>query len=525
MKKNCLKRLIALILGAAMITAATAGCSGAYAPALQESPAGALQESPAGAPQESTDEAGLQLADGETEPMEALPEPASYVSEDGWTMRYDPELVTVNEGDGFTDFVYTGESAGTNMVTVSCLEGKQPEEALYELTESWSDEEDIQRSEGFFPGTTDKWSFWRILRTGEEGSGLTRAAIAAEYNGGVLMYDITAHISGDDAIDMRVSDTLSEMINSVTFKNFGPQTMYDYVPGVYTYIDERGEDETPVVRFLTLNGDHTGTLSLEEDIPVLWGSTELIAQDGSSRLEYTVEGENLYLDRDGEWTEYTKQEDMKLSGDASDFVLLSEAVPDAILEIRYYSTYNFVGRRISGYEEPLAFLTKEAADALKEVSDDLIEKGYRLKIYDAYRPQKAVTDFMNWALDPDDTKMKDYFYPELEKDVLFPQGYIAEHSGHSRGSTVDLTLFDMKTEKEVDMGGTFDYFGELSHPDYTEITEEQYENRMILREAMTSHGFKPLAEEWWHFTLEDEPYPDTYFTFPINSDCLAVPDR
>lgn len=209
-----------------------------------------------------------------------------------------------------------------------------------------------------------------------------------------------------------------------------------------------------------------------------------------------------------------------LSNDSSDFVLISEVVPDAILEIRYYSTYNFVGDRIDGYEEPLAFMTKEGAQALKEVSDDVKKQGYRLKIYDAYRPQKAVTNFMEWAKDTDDTRMKEYFYPELDKDVLFPQGYIAEHSGHSRGSTVDLTLFDMETEKEVDMGGTFDYFGELSHPDYKGITDEQYENRMILRKAMLDHGFKPLPEEWWHFTLEDEPYPDTYFTFPINSDAL-----
>ena len=215
-------------------------------------------------------------------------------------------------------------------------------------------------------------------------------------------------------------------------------------------------------------------------------------------------------------------DDVELSDDSSDFVMLSEAVPDAILEIRYYSTYNFVGDRINGYEEPLAFLTKEAAAALKNVSDDLRTRGYRLKIFDAYRPQMAVTHFMNWALDTEDTRMKEYFYPELDKDVLFPQGYIAEHSGHSRGSTVDLTLFDMTTEKEVDMGGTFDYFGELSHPDYTGITEEQYQNRMILREAMLAHGFKPLAEEWWHFTLADEPYPDTYFTFPINSNSLET---
>ncbi len=209
-----------------------------------------------------------------------------------------------------------------------------------------------------------------------------------------------------------------------------------------------------------------------------------------------------------------------LSNDSSDFVLLSDAVPDAILEIRYYSTYNFVGDRIDGYEEPLALLTKEAASALKDVSDELMAKGYRLKIFDAYRPQMAVSHFKRWAMDPDDTRMKEYFYPELDKDVLFPQGYIMEHSGHSRGSTVDLTLFDMKSEKEVDMGGTFDYFGELSHPDYTGITEEQYNNRMILREAMLAHGFEPLAEEWWHFTLGNEPYPDTYFTFPINSDSV-----
>jgi D-alanyl-D-alanine dipeptidase len=205
--------------------------------------------------------------------------------------------------------------------------------------------------------------------------------------------------------------------------------------------------------------------------------------------------------------------------DSSGFVSLGEVIPDAILEIRYYTTYNFVGERIDGYQEPIALLTKEAAAALKEASDELMNLGYRLKIFDAYRPQMAVDHFMRWALN-DDTKMKEYFYPELDKDMLFPLGYIAEKSGHSRGSTVDLTLFDMKTEKEVDMGGTFDYFGELSHPDYQDITPEQYAMRMLLREVMIKHGFKPLPEEWWHFTLEDEPYPDTYFTFPVNSDSL-----
>ena len=210
--------------------------------------------------------------------------------------------------------------------------------------------------------------------------------------------------------------------------------------------------------------------------------------------------------------------------DASGFTVLTDVVPDVILEIRYYSTYNFIGRRIPGYEEPIAILTRAAADSLKKVSDDLIGQGYRLKIFDAYRPQKAVDYFMAWAKDLNDTLMKPYFYPELEKQVIVPQEYVAEKSGHTRGSTIDLTLFDMKTEKEVDMGCTYDYFGLASHPDvqpgqeigaYKPINSEQYNNRMILQKAMMAHGFKPYDCEWWHFTLADEPYPDTYFTFPI----------
>ncbi len=201
---------------------------------------------------------------------------------------------------------------------------------------------------------------------------------------------------------------------------------------------------------------------------------------------------------------------------AQGFVSLAEAVPDVILEIRYYSTYNFVGDRIDGYNEPCALLTKEAAQALKGAAQDAKEQGYMLKIYDAYRPQSAVDNFIEWAEDTEDTRMKEYFYPELDKSVLFDQGYIAEKSGHSRGSTLDLTLFDMETGKDVDMGGTFDYFGELSHPDYTgDLTEEQIANRNILRDIMIDNGFRPFDTEWWHFTLEGEPYPDTYFTFPV----------
>ena len=211
---------------------------------------------------------------------------------------------------------------------------------------------------------------------------------------------------------------------------------------------------------------------------------------------------------------------VKYSSDSSNFVLLSEAVPDAILEIRYYSTYNFVGKRVDGYEQPTALLTKEAASALKKVSEYLMTQGYRLKIFDAYRPQKAVNHFIRWVKDISDTKMKAYFYPELEKSVLFTKGYIAKRSGHSRGSTVDLTLFDMRLGKDVDMGSTFDYFGERSHPDFKNITKEQYANRMILRKAMIRHGFRPLPKEWWHFTLDSEPYPNTYFTFPVSGSSI-----
>ena len=200
--------------------------------------------------------------------------------------------------------------------------------------------------------------------------------------------------------------------------------------------------------------------------------------------------------------------------DPTGFVILSDVVPDVIQEIRYYSTYNFVGERIDGYEQPCAMMTIEAAQALKNVSDYVKKQGYRLKIYDAYRPQKAVSHFVRWAENLSDTRMKKYFYPKVDKTRLFAEGYIAEKSGHSRGSTVDLTLFDMNTGKELDMGGTFDYFGELSHPDYKgELTKQQLKNRKTLRDAMLKFGFKPLDTEWWHFTLKNEPYPDTYFTF------------
>ena len=207
----------------------------------------------------------------------------------------------------------------------------------------------------------------------------------------------------------------------------------------------------------------------------------------------------------------------KVTMDPSGFVLLSDFVPGIIQEIRYHSTYNFVGERVDGYEEPVALLTKEAARALKAVANEMNAQGYRLKIFDAYRPAKAVRHFVLWGLEDQDIRMKPYFYPDLAKQELFKKGYIASRSGHSRGSTVDLTLLDMRTGREVDMGSPFDLFSEVSHPDYRGITGEQYENRMILQRAMVRSGFRPLDCEWWHFTLQNEPYPDTWFEFPVSS--------
>lgn len=198
------------------------------------------------------------------------------------------------------------------------------------------------------------------------------------------------------------------------------------------------------------------------------------------------------------------------------FVLVSDVCPDIIEEIRYYSSFNFVGQRIPGYERPVAYLTREAAESVKAVSDELKGLGYRLKIFDAYRPQKAVDYFIRWGHDLKDERMKAQFYPDCPKSELFHRGYLAHKSGHTRGSTVDVTLFDVKLQKDVDMGSTYDLLGEPSHYNYTKgLSQEQIANRRLLREVMSRHGFKPIQCEWWHFTLRNEPYPNTYFTFPI----------
>ena len=201
--------------------------------------------------------------------------------------------------------------------------------------------------------------------------------------------------------------------------------------------------------------------------------------------------------------------------DASDFVVLADYVPSIVQEIRYHSTYNFIGDRIDGYEEPVALCTRECARALKGVASELAVQGYRLKVFDAYRPTTAVKHFMLWGIEDTDQRMKEFFYPNIDKTDTFTLGYIAKRSSHSRGSSVDLTLLDMATGREVDMGSPFDLFDERSHPSYTNLPEEQYQMRMLLQKAMARGGFEPIDCEWWHFTLTDELYPDTYFAFPV----------
>lgn len=203
----------------------------------------------------------------------------------------------------------------------------------------------------------------------------------------------------------------------------------------------------------------------------------------------------------------------QISYDKSDFTPVYMMIDDAAYDIRYYSSNNFTGNKINGYNAPIAYMTKESLKALSHAAADLRRQGYRLLIWDTYRPQKAVDNFVAWINNPNDEGDKT-FYPALKKSDLLKGQYIMEKSGHTRGSTVDLTLIK-KDGSFVDMGGTFDLFSEISHPDYKKLTKEQKKNRKILHDAMIKAGFTGIDSEWWHFTLKNEPYPDTYFNFDI----------
>lgn len=198
------------------------------------------------------------------------------------------------------------------------------------------------------------------------------------------------------------------------------------------------------------------------------------------------------------------------------FVYLTEIDATIQTELRYLSHNNFIGIPIDSYIKNTLIVSSKAAEKLKIIQQELLKKGHGLKIFDAYRPQQAVNHFVRWAKVLNDTLMKQQYYPEVEKKHLFSLGYIASKSGHTRGSTVDLTIINLKTRKELDMGSPYDFFGEKSHVFSVNINPAQKENRLFLREIMLKNGFKPYANEWWHFTLRKEPFPNTYFQFPVN---------
>lgn len=197
------------------------------------------------------------------------------------------------------------------------------------------------------------------------------------------------------------------------------------------------------------------------------------------------------------------------------FVEVKTVIPDLDVELRYYSSNNFVGDTIIGYKSNTLILTKAAALQLKLVQDELQEQNLCLRVYDGYRPQRAVNHFMGWAKMLNDTITKHVFYPDVEKRNLFKDGYIASKSGHSRGSTVDLTIINGETAEPLDMGSPFDYFGEQSWVDHKGLSKEQQENRQLLQTVMLKYNFRNYPKEWWHFTLRGEPFPETYFDFAI----------
>ncbi len=201
------------------------------------------------------------------------------------------------------------------------------------------------------------------------------------------------------------------------------------------------------------------------------------------------------------------------------FAYLKKENPTLILDLRYATSENFTGKIVTGYTSEKAIGTKALSIALRKVQALLRSKGLGLKVFDAYRPQSAVDAFISWAASASDTLKKREYYPNLKKEDLFELGYIAEKSGHTRGSTIDVTLVYLKGRrkgKEIDMGGKWDYFGEASHFNYQKISPKQMENRRLLRDLMIEGGFNPYEKEWWHFSLKNEPFPTTYFDFPLH---------
>lgn len=198
------------------------------------------------------------------------------------------------------------------------------------------------------------------------------------------------------------------------------------------------------------------------------------------------------------------------------FVYLKDVDPSIIQDMKYYSTDNFIGRRVKGYDKPTCILTYKTALALSKLQMQLKQKGLGIKVYDCYRPTMAVKDFMLWSQDVHDLRRKKEHYPLINKSDLFKLGYVAEKSGHSRGSTVDLTLVNYATGAEMNMGTHFDFMDESSHTLSQEISRQAMHNRLLLQTSMKKAGFNSLESEWWHFTLANEPFPNNYFNFPVS---------
>ncbi len=197
------------------------------------------------------------------------------------------------------------------------------------------------------------------------------------------------------------------------------------------------------------------------------------------------------------------------------FVDLNDLIDDLQVDLKYFTGDNFIGAQVRGYERSRCIITQAAAQALVRVQQTLSEFGLGLKIFDAYRPQMAVDHFIQWCGEITAPVTQSRFFPDLQPAELFSKGYLIKHSSHSRGSTVDLTLIDSVSGEELDMGTEFDFFGPLSWFDATKVSAQARANRMLLQQTMVQHGFVPFHQEWWHFTLADEPFPSRYFDFPI----------
>ncbi len=197
------------------------------------------------------------------------------------------------------------------------------------------------------------------------------------------------------------------------------------------------------------------------------------------------------------------------------FLYVDEVIEDCIVDAKYAGTDNFLGRPAAGYNAPLVVVAQEAAEPLAKVAAIFREKGYLMKFYDAYRPQRAVDDFVRWGADAEDDRRKPVHFPNVPKAEMFAQGYIATRSGHTRACAVDLTLVDAATMQELDMGSIFDFMDERSHHGAPGLTPAQEANRRLLCEVMCANGFRSFKSEWWHYALTPEPHPNTYFDFPV----------